>query len=125
MNTKRFLFFAAILCSFFSCSSNQTEKDHITVSDSVKSTSAPADINVLEVNKPCIVLLWPDSNEMDRMKTKDSDAFYTTIDDYTFYTSQVMTLADSMNIANLSTDKKNLDFKTVDNKHIIIDLTKL
>lgn len=128
MKIKLHLFFSAIaLCIYSACSSPGKEQDHTVASDSIKSKPLPPDPNnpVLQVDKPCIVFLWPDSIEMDKMKTKDSDAFYTEVDDYTFYTSQIMTLADSLDIANFSTDKNSIDFKTKDNKHIIIDRSKL
>ncbi|MGZ4034794.1 MAG: hypothetical protein ACXVP4_08025 [Bacteroidia bacterium] len=129
MKFKLLLFFSGIILFIYSsCSSPNKEKDQAAVSDSLKlksTTSAPLDSQTLEVDKPAIVFLWPDDNEMEKLKAKDSDAFYTTVDDYTFYSSQTMELADSLTIKSFSTNKKNIDFKTADNKHFVIDRSKL
>src|ERR1700746_490794 len=101
-----FAFFFGIVLFLSACTSTNKEQAHIVASDS-------SDVsNVLKVDQPAIVVLLPDSIQIEKLKAKDSDAFYAGADDYSFYTSKVMDLADSMKIANFSTDKSKIDFKT-------------
>ena len=114
-----FAFFFGIVLFLSACTSTNKEQAHIVASDS-------SDVsNVLKVDQPAIVVLLPDSIQIEKLKAKDSDAFYAGADDYSFYTSKVMDLADSMKIANFSTDKSKIDFKTTDNKHFLIDRSVL
>jgi hypothetical protein len=122
---KYFLFFLGInLFLYTSCSSPSTEKNNPVLSDSVKIISEDPH-KKSEYTEPCIVFLWPDSLAMAKLKAKDSDAFYTEADDYSFYSSQEMDLADSLKITYFSTDKKDLHFKTSDGKNILLDLSKI
>src|SRR4051812_40418318 len=91
-----FIFFSVIIMlAYYSCSRNVETIDTATI----KNSSKPNSFNVFEINKPGIVILWSDSAQMQQMKAKDSDAFYVSADDYSFYSAQLMTLADSLSIA--------------------------
>jgi hypothetical protein len=68
-----------------------------------------------------LLLICKYSQQAEQMKSKDSNAFYTTADDYSFYNSQLMDLADSLGIRNFSTSEKFVDFELTGNKHAIFD----
>jgi hypothetical protein len=124
-----------ILCLLFciallySCSSSADKKINASIIDSVavkKNDSLPLnapkqqDDTTFKMNEPGIIFLWPDDTQIEKLKSKDSDAFYTGADDYSFYNSQIMELADSLHIKTASTSSQVLEFITNKNIHIKI-----
>lgn len=77
--------------------------------------------DTLKVFGPTLLFMWPDSLQAEKMKAKDSDAFYTAADDYSFYNSQLNDLADSMEIKSFNTSAKFLDFIIKGDKHLVIN----
>jgi hypothetical protein len=124
LKVKILFFFGIILFLHSSCSSSYKEQTNIIASDSAK-ILAEGYNNKGWYEGPCIVVLWPDSIQIEKLKAKDSDAFYAGADDYSFYTSKIMELADSLNIKSYSTNKNDIDFETTDKKLIAIDRSKL
>lgn len=77
--------------------------------------------DTLKLFGPALLFMWPDSLQTEKMKAKDSDAFYATADDYSFYNSQLNDLADSLEIKNFNTSAKFLDFVLSGGRHLVID----
>jgi|GEM_PF-6981177 len=77
--------------------------------------------DTLKLYGPALLFMWPDSLQAEQMKSKDSDAFYTAADDYSFYNSQLMDIADSLKIKNYSTSAKYLDFSLANDQHMIVN----
>src|SRR6476620_3112489 len=99
---NRILFTAFLLIILFSaCSSPTVEHEGVKRSTVMQDPETSGD--TFKVYGPAIIFMWPDSMQAEQLKTKDSDAFYTIADDYSFYNSQLMDLADSMKIKNFST----------------------
>jgi hypothetical protein len=113
MKNAFFIFFLI----FLSACSSQPEHEQAET----ENASGPADPLVLSVQGPQVLFLWPDSAAMEKMKAQDSESFYIGADDYSFYTSEVMQLADSLKIKNTVTHLPIIDFVTADQKHIRID----
>jgi hypothetical protein len=117
------LFFILLLAA--SCgNSKPDENKHILTSEN--DTAGIADSysgknDTLHISEPLIVMTWPDSLMMEQLKSKDSDAFYITADDYSYYNSELMQLADSLGIRNISTSLKYLQFALPGGKHWMLD----
>lgn len=117
------LLFGVILIT--SCSSPSAKQEDVkndTIINAESNSKIVAD--TFFVTTPSIIFMWPDSIQTEKMKSKDSDAFYTAADDYSFYNSELMNLADSMGIKNFSTSAGYIDFNFTNNKHLIINRTK-
>jgi hypothetical protein len=114
---KYFAFF--FLPIFICCCSSPVSENHTSVQP-IDTIVNPAK-GLFTINEPEILFLWPDSLSMEKMKSEDSDAFYTGADDYSFYTSQTMDLADSLDIKTETTNKPMLDFVASNNKHYLVN----
>jgi hypothetical protein len=107
-------------CSSPSAKQEETKNDTIIKEENISKTGT----DTFFVNTPSIIFMWPDSIQTEKLKSKDSDAFYTAADDYSFYNSELMNVADSLGIKNFSTSARYIDFNFTNNKHLIINRTK-
>ena len=124
MKTNTLFLFLGITLLFVSCGSNSENKsDNTTVTDSSKVEQK--DKSAFSVDQPCLVFIIPDSLELWQMKQDDSTSFYAAMDDYSYYLSQAEMISDSLKIKSVSTTKKLLDFKTIKNEHILVNLLDL
>ncbi|MCW3104722.1 MAG: hypothetical protein JWO09_3162 [Bacteroidetes bacterium] len=108
------LFLLAVLAAACSSPSVEEKKAKLT-----SVSTGPGD--TLKLYGPALLFMWPDSLQAEQMKSKDSDAFYIAADDYSFYNSQLMDIADSLKIKNYSTSAKYLDFTLANEKHLLVD----
>ncbi|MFL5765231.1 MAG: hypothetical protein ACJ77K_14910 [Bacteroidia bacterium] len=113
-----------VLLSAASCGGDKKETtsaltsktDTIGIEDSYRNAA-----DTLHISEPLLAITWPDSLMMEQLKSKDSDAFYTGADDYSFYTSGLMQQADSLGIKNISTSLRYLDFSLPGGKHYFLN----
>lgn len=112
------VFLIAALAS--ACTSPSPSAERKTIAPSMRiPTETHGD--TLQINSKLLLFMWPDSLQAEQMKLKDSDAFYTAADDYSFYNSQLMDIADSLGIKNVSTSAKYLSFPLFDNTYYIVN----
>lgn len=122
LKTTILLLLGGITIFFASCS-NSESKTNTVETETIKAENT--DSLTFYIDQPCLVFIIPDSLELWQMKNDDSTSFYAAMDDYSYYLSQAEVLADSLMIKSFPTTKKLLDFKTIKNEHILIDLSKL
>jgi hypothetical protein len=118
MNRSLFILFFLLLVAA-SCSSPSAEnrKTKLATVSAEPRTSG----DTLKLSAPVLLFMWPDSLQAEKMKSEDSDAFYTVADDYSFYNSQLMDLADSLKIKNYSTSAKYLEFTLANDRQLLIN----
>ena len=117
--------FYSLLILFSSSCSSPSEKKTETppIADTSKTGGFSTNtLSAFNVKEPSIVFLWPDSLQMEQLKVKDSDAFYTGADDYSFYNYTITEIADTLNIKTFSTNARIINFIT--NKNTSIKITK-
>lgn len=108
---------------FFTACSNSESKTSTIETETIKAENT--DSLTFYIDQPCLVFIIPDSLELWQMKNDDSTSFYAAMDDYSYYLSQAEVLADSLMIKSYPTTKKLLDFKTIKNEHILVNLANL
>jgi len=123
MKTNILLLFLLTSIFFGACSNSQSKSTNTSETDSAKIEQK--DTSTFYIDQPCLVFIIPDSTELWQMKQDDSTSFYAAMDDYSFYLSQAEVLSDSLNIKSFPTSKKLLDFKTIKNEHLIVNLLNL
>ncbi|MCW3070814.1 MAG: hypothetical protein JWO44_704 [Bacteroidetes bacterium] len=115
--TLSILFLLSVLAAACSSPSVEEKKTKLASVSIDPQTSG----DTLKLYGPAVLFMWPDSLQAEQMKSEDSDAFYTIADDYSFYNSQLMDLADSLKIKNYSTSSKYLDFSLANDKHLLVN----
>jgi len=75
----------------------------------IKSYTSESDTLVISEN--CVIFLWPDSLEVEEMKTKYPDGYAEILDDMIYYASDAAIALDSEGIKNFFCDKSVLQFK--------------
>ena len=119
---------AAIAGAFALSACSPKQEGNTAAQDStrvVQTTLPAADSNTFVADTPEIVFTLPNDAEVSSMMAKDSDAYNSIVDDYTFYSAALMERADSLHIKTVSTGAHVLDFVTRDKRHIPIDRSRL
>lgn len=82
------------------------------------------DYNCQIIKDDCLVFVYPTTEQIEIMKQRDGDDFYTVADDMNYYFSQQMELADNLDIKHISNNKRKFKFITNNDKYYIVDIDK-
>ncbi len=73
--------------------------------------NAPAK-DLQKVDSDAVIIVYPDSMQVEQMKKEDGDDFYTVADDAQYYQSQTMQMCDSVKIKYLIPQKRYIRFES-------------
>ena len=119
------LIYVSLFALMASCSGNKlnesksNDKDSVNQSSSVNSTGIELNDSTLLVREDAVIFLWPDSLEMKKMETENSEEDYATIvDDMSWYPSVAAPVLDSLKIKKIDCDKACIILRKSNNKEI-------
>ena len=81
--------------------------------------SAPK-AEIMQIDKACIISIFPNGDQVEKMQKKMGDDYSTVVDDATYYQSLYAEPAQKRNIKVISPDKRYLKFIT-NSKPILLD----
>jgi hypothetical protein len=107
------LMFLLIIVLITSCENKGTRRKPVKKSIRI-SNSKTNDYDTL-ITKPCAVLIYPTSHQIDSMQKKDSEDFYTAADDNEYYMYTSIKYLDSIKTKTIRRNAKgSLAFRTSD-----------
>jgi hypothetical protein len=78
------------------------------------------------INTPCALVIYPTDHQLDSMKKKDGEDFYTIVDDDQFYLADCLQYLDTVKLKTIVKQSKGIiAFKTLDNQLYKFDLDTL
>jgi len=118
-----------ILASCFNSNENnasQSDKDSIVKNKSNTSGLLSNSFKELVVNENCVIFLWPDSAEIEKIKAEnDEEAYNEIIADLAWYPGIAAEVLDSFKIKNVSCNEEFLILKNSKNKETRLKRTDI
>ena len=118
ISASKFIYFLSCILAvaFFTACKNKTVSQKAIVEKKSRPVTSKNDYDSL-ITTPCALVLYPTDKQIDSMKKKDGEDFYTIADDNQFYMANCLEYLDSVKLKTITKDSKGvLAFKTQNNQ---------